>query len=949
MVSFHVVRRLLAACVLLPLAASASADPAAKPAPAASSQPSLDTDKLTLTGTVQLADGKPAAGAVIELLGLEPQQTIASDAGEFHLTGGFEGGIPICARTPDGSQQVIFTLSPLEVRTTVRSPQTINLVPAQASTVQVTLNGVPVPDAQIAMSGAEFVSTASTDSGGQAKLRFPANAMILGVAAWHPTLGVCGVTARGGGPAQESYQLELLPPAPHEVRVVDENGQPIAGLEFGVDVATGDFSFIHTAPIADARVRTDADGIAKFAWAPRDNLRYVNALFWSKDFKADRIDANRIKEGITTMRLRRKQPVNGRLVVPAGVDPANILITGWGVGAASLDIPYARVRRDGTFTLRVAPGHGYVVGVLDTQWAAEPWVGEMKTDTAAPTSSIEMKLYPAAPVKVRVSRGADRMPVEGAFLHLGTERPFTFTSDSGEKNNAIGTIGWWAKTDHDGIVRGAAGIGGFKVRFSSGDWTDERVIDVKSADPIAVDFHRAWLGKRRFVGSWIDQGQQSVPSPEAKLLAWTARSQSQPLEHAPKFTPDGWELEFDADTASLLFFDPTLKRSVKVDIGPEDTNANLVLQPTATYAGTLVDSVQNTLADRAIYLCPEGQFSNAIVKQRTDSAGHFRFEAVPSQTALVVRVRADATSEQRNLYVPSGERYFEPGEVRDNEVVEVRGVANSAAGPARLTIPLQESLKTICRDARLSPMRAIVFVAGDQSDNVGKLSKTLLDHDQTPDVLAYRVFEVSPSQHKNEAGLLAGLNWPAPADGELLLLVLDENLTVAQHARLAAADLEAAVAAGQKFLHEQKPPQRDAKDLLAAARQEAKASGRRVWVVSGGPRCGPCFRLSRWMDDHHAVLDKDFVILKVMGGLDEHAADVTKELPGAANSGIPFHAITEPDGKVLITSTGPLGNIGMPLGEVEGVRHLRKMLEQTATWITPEEIAALEKSLLQQP
>ena len=52
----------------------------------------------------------------------------------------------------------------------------------------------------------------------------------------------------------------------------------------------------------------------------------------------------------------------------------------------------------------------------------------------------------------------------------------------------------------------------------------------------------------------------------------------------------------------------------------------------------------------------------------------------------------------------------------------------------------------------------------------------------------------------------------------------------------------------------------------------------------------------------------------------------------------------EPDGKVLITSKGPFGNIGMP-SEVEGIRHLKQMLEQTAQRLSPAEIDALEKSL----
>ena len=75
-----------------------------------------------------------------------------------------------------------------------------------------------------------------------------------------------------------------------------------------------------------------------------------------------------------------------------------------------------------------------------------------------------------------------------------------------------------------------------------------------------------------------------------------------------------------------------------------------------------------------------------------------------------------------------------------------------------------------------------------------------------------------------------------------------------------------------------------------------------MWIVQGGPRCGPCFRLARWMDDHHATLEKDYVIVKVMDGVDEHVAEVIAELPRARTDGIPWYAITEPDGTVLATS-----------------------------------------------
>jgi hypothetical protein len=52
----------------------------------------------------------------------------------------------------------------------------------------------------------------------------------------------------------------------------------------------------------------------------------------------------------------------------------------------------------------------------------------------------------------------------------------------------------------------------------------------------------------------------------------------------------------------------------------------------------------------------------------------------------------------------------------------------------------------------------------------------------------------------------------------------------------------------------------------------------------------------------------------------------------------------EPDGKVLITSKGPLGNIGMPT-EIEDIRHLKRMLEETSQKLSRAQIAALAESL----
>ena len=196
---------------------------------------------------------------------------------------------------------------------------------------------------------------------------------------------------------------------------------------------------------------------------------------------------------------------------------------------------------------------------------------------------------------------------------------------------------------------------------------------------------------------------------------------------------------------------------------------------------------------------------------------------------------------------------------------------------------------------------------------------------------------------KAEAATLAAHGWPIPAPGEIVLIALNGDHVTITARRIATDKVDAAVSAGEEFLKQNQPPARDGLALLTAAREEARKSDRRVWIVLGGPRCRPCFQLGRWMDDHHAVLEKDFVIVKVMDGVDEHVAAVIEMLPRKEQS-IPWHAITEPDGTVLATSEGPLGNIGFP-DSLEGIRHFRRMLDRTVRKLSSDEVNSLIESL----
>ena len=60
--------------------------------------------------------------------------------------------------------------------------------------------------------------------------------------------------------------------------------------------------------------------------------------------------------------------------------------------------------------------------------------------------------------------------------------------------------------------------------------------------------------------------------------------------------------------------------------------------------------------------------------------------------------------------------------------------------------------------------------------------------------------------------------------------------------------------------------------------------------------------------------------------------------------GIPWFTILDGNGKELVNSTGPEGNVGCPVAESE-IAYFMEMIEQTSKESTKESLASIKKSL----
>ena len=153
-----------------------------------------------------------------------------------------------------------------------------------------------------------------------------------------------------------------------------------------------------------------------------------------------------------------------------------------------------------------------------------------------------------------------------------------------------------------------------------------------------------------------------------------------------------------------------------------------------------------------------------------------------------------------------------------------------------------------------------------------------------------------------------------------------------------------------EFLTKNQAPYSDAQKVLDAGLADASQSGKRVFLHFGAPWCHWCRKLEAWMDQDEvrSILAKEFVDLKIDTARMIGGEDILTKYRASNQGGIPWFVVLDSQGKPLIDSNGPKGNIGFPSEPAE-LEHFEKMLRQGAQHITDAEIKSLIALLKAQP
>lgn len=148
-----------------------------------------------------------------------------------------------------------------------------------------------------------------------------------------------------------------------------------------------------------------------------------------------------------------------------------------------------------------------------------------------------------------------------------------------------------------------------------------------------------------------------------------------------------------------------------------------------------------------------------------------------------------------------------------------------------------------------------------------------------------------------------------------------------------------------EFLNEFKPEPLNAEQVYEQALALAARENKLVFLHFGAPWCGWCHRLEDFLTrpEIAKTMAQDYILVKI--DLDRMAgAEAIDKRIRKKGRGIPWFAILDAEGKVLITSDGPEGNIGYPLRPAE-IAHFIRMIKETSRNITSEQISAIENAL----
>jgi hypothetical protein len=868
--------------------------------------------------------------------------------------------VHLTATSADGRRVARESISRFQLRQAATDGLKLTIKPPERTVyVKVVDQGEPVPDAFVA---AEILGgpplTARTNGMGIARFPVRNRDSLSQLTAWTNDFRIGGYSFGRDPPRDPSggkFTIELDPCRPQVIRLInDEDKAPVPDIAFVLTVGTGapNYQFLGDTP--GCEMKTNDQGEAVYRWFPdwKTHGSYVALRDpdWVKVEREETADdAEEIVEGAIVVRIKKRRPVNRKRIVGQVASTENN-VAGFFVEIQSFQdrqFFFAFTDENGTFAADYLPGSTYCIYVNDARYVSniidlipyEP-AGEK---AHAPWLTISK----GEPVEVAVTSGPAKSPVAHQWIHLETPHHYTWRED-GETQNGSSGRRWWVTTDEQGRAHTFA-LPGEKIQGSiyTPEWRATESAGVTANGVTRLEFHREIAEARQIVGRLLLAEDVAADLEEAVIEVGSVDGQTHERLTCSADRRGEFELQSMASQLGIYARTRDAKAAAVAVFDRLDQPLKLRLKPTGELHGQLLGKEDLPLEGHAVHatlrvsgkrdfnsLFPKS-FMAATFDAETDTDGSYTLSGLPCEVALGLRADPiDGPASESFL----DDFYLVPNEPRPRTI--------SRLWKPERNIPFAERYAGILRDCHLSNFHAMVILFRPADDARAFVDANFVDYQTTREIMSFMqiqggVGDKAPGLEVAE--FARSRNWPLPENGRILAVAIDPA-----GRELGRIEIDSKDPAGPKlasdFVRKHAPVQVDAKEKWDEAFAAARHSGRKVWVRISQRYCRPCFLLSRWLDDQKRALDEDYVFLKIDDVRDRHGTEVAQRLEWSDGQGVPFHAVFDSQGKLLITSEGPLGNIGHPSG-FEGKKHLRKMLLETRDKLTEKQIDEIVATL----
>ena len=806
-----------------------------------------------------------------------------------------------------------------------------------------------------------FSYVEQTDRDGTARFPTFQASRVNEVAAWH-SKGESSEHFFGGynlyrdppfSPTGDEFEVDLQPSEPRKFRIVDQHNNAVPNLKFHVES-------LECGHNPHMLLTTDANGYAATPWLPKEQgTRFYFEVHQWYSVAEDKLEN---QDGVWNKKVT-KYDNDSRRWVTGKLEVGDANLTSQDLAGVSVEFFSFQSEREyhsdrvscfananEEFRAKLLPGATYIVSVNDRQFVSKTFdkvLVEADSDIAAKQN---VKVYQGQAIEISIKESKGQRPLPFEKILIGNEYDFEWLENDEKRYGSSGRK-QWLLSDENGIAR-ARGFPGEKIRvtYFSPEWRFQETIEVAEGTNRISIIRPA--GNRKIVGQLKLSPGLNADLAKAKVTVGSIDGQTN--ERQTIETDEMGRFEFTSSAAKIGLFATTSdgKAAGQVRVSVNQKTCELILKPTSAFHGQLLGVKQNAIANckltAKLTISGKGQspslFSASFVATEysttTNEKGLYTFANLPVECPFTIMAE---TQDSPGLGGYVGKFYLTPNEVRPPTVSHLWHNPKP-----RKAIPLSDQYASMLRDCRLGGYHMMVIAHHDDETTNRFVKKNLVSYDLTPEVAKFMQFLIKlPSQDSQTQQQLSDEDLrfaeektrTLPKPGRVLAIAIDASGKEIGRLNLDPTKRTAAILS-KSFLRNFAPKSKDPQKAWAAAFELAKKTDRKVWVRLSGRYCGPCFRLTRWIDDHREILAKDYVLLKV----DERNEDTNSILQVGRGDGIPFHGILDADENLLINARSPLGNIGFP-SSWEGTQHLKKMLMKGRKHLTTEDIERLVESL----